>query len=312
MTSQSRLVCDARELSRPGIWRGLVVASFAAAAAVIYYQFVRRRQRKNRPKGEQARCYVAEENNDIQRDFDDAAQWVGESGSGLSNEAKLRLYGFFKQATAGDCTFTRPWGMEASLKWDAWAKIRGISQEEAMLKYVDTLKDIVPGWGPSSTALEGPVQKNIMGPVVSLMGCIGDPSKEHDVDSSTVGQFNEMITSGDVESVREALSLSPSLGFQRDKDGMTALHWAADRGELDIIQALLGLLGEGDVAVSRINAQDEEGNTPLHFAVMTENVEIARALVARGADSSVENEEGESPMMAAPSQPEWKEILTCS
>lgn len=312
MTSQSRLACDAREQRPSGIWRGLVVAGFAAAAAVIYFQFVRRRQRKVRPKGEQARSFVADVSDDVQQEFDDAVNWVGDSGSGLSNESKLRLYGCFKQAKDGDCTSTRPWGIEAAFKWDAWAKLRGTSQEEAMSNYVDTLKQLVPGWSPGATAPEGRAEKNMMGPVLSLMGCIGDPDKEDDVDSSTVGQFNEMIANGDVDSVCEALKLSPGLGFQADKDGMTALHWAADRGELEIIEALLVLLGEGDVATSRINAQDQDGNTPLHFAVMTENEEIARELVARGADSSMENEEGESPMVMAADQPGWKEILTCS
>lgn len=55
-----------------------------------------------------------------------------------SNETLLELYGLYKQATAGDVQGDRPGGFDfrGAAKYDAWAKRRGMSQEEAMQAYV--------------------------------------------------------------------------------------------------------------------------------------------------------------------------------
>lgn len=40
--------------------------------------------------------------------FDDATQYVMVSGEGFTDQQKLEFYGYFKQATVGDCNQTRP------------------------------------------------------------------------------------------------------------------------------------------------------------------------------------------------------------
>jgi diazepam-binding inhibitor (GABA receptor modulating acyl-CoA-binding protein) len=54
---------------------------------------------------------------------------------------KLEFYSLFKQATLGDVEGSQPWAvqLEARAKWDAWAKLKGMSKEEAMQKYIDLL-----------------------------------------------------------------------------------------------------------------------------------------------------------------------------
>ena len=59
-----------------------------------------------------------------------------------------------------------------------------------------------------------------------------------------------------------------------DKNGMTALHWAATKGHDDVAKILLG---NGANAVSR----DNSGQTP---AAWQGNIEIAELLLERGAD----------------------------
>lgn len=56
-----------------------------------------------------------------------------------SNEDKLNLYAFFKQATAGDCTTSRPgmFDLAGKAKWDAWTAQKGLSSEDAMTKYIE-------------------------------------------------------------------------------------------------------------------------------------------------------------------------------
>ena len=55
-----------------------------------------------------------------------------------SNEELLQLYGLFKQATEGDVTGSRP-GMldlKGRAKYDAWARRKGTSKDDAMKAYV--------------------------------------------------------------------------------------------------------------------------------------------------------------------------------
>nr|CAH7717888.1 unnamed protein product [Callosobruchus chinensis]CAH7751913.1 unnamed protein product [Callosobruchus chinensis] len=62
-----------------------------------------------------------------------------------SNELMLRFYSYFKQATQGPCTGTRPafWDVVGRAKYDAWKKLGDMSKEEAMAKYVNELHAIV-------------------------------------------------------------------------------------------------------------------------------------------------------------------------
>merc|ERR1712151_15782 len=101
---------------------------------------------------------------------------------------------------------------------------------------------------------------------------------------------------------------TPELAFQTDKDGMTPLHWAADRGVVDVARILVEMAGDSSVAVGRMNAQDESGDTALHYAVLTENLEIGELLIKRNADPSIENKEGDTPLALADNE-EWRTLF---
>ena len=75
---------------------------------------------------------------DLQGDFERATQEVKLLARRPSNDELLKLYGLYKQATAGDVTGERP-GMlavEARAKHDAWGKLNGLEVEDAMQGYV--------------------------------------------------------------------------------------------------------------------------------------------------------------------------------
>lgn len=72
------------------------------------------------------------------------AVWLIRNGpkrQGATTETKLKFYGLYKQATEGDVKGDRPWAvqLEARAKYDAWAKLKGMSAEEAKQQYVDLL-----------------------------------------------------------------------------------------------------------------------------------------------------------------------------
>lgn len=76
---------------------------------------------------------------DIKARFDEVCRTKGpEINQSGTNEQKLRAYSLFKQATAGDASGDRP-GMTqfvARAKYDAWAKLKGMTASDAMAAYV--------------------------------------------------------------------------------------------------------------------------------------------------------------------------------
>jgi diazepam-binding inhibitor (GABA receptor modulator, acyl-CoA-binding protein) len=63
---------------------------------------------------------------------------VKECKGSPTNEAKLELYGLFKQATSGDNDSSQPWAvqLEARAKWDAWTANKGMTQDAAKEAYI--------------------------------------------------------------------------------------------------------------------------------------------------------------------------------
>lgn len=60
------------------------------------------------------------------------------------NMTLLKMYGLYKQGSSGDAQGERP-GMTdfvARAKWDAWAAIKGLPQEEAQQQYIDLIADL--------------------------------------------------------------------------------------------------------------------------------------------------------------------------
>lgn len=74
---------------------------------------------------------------DLAARFEDAQKRAKELPKTPSNDQLLELYAFYKQATTGDVTGSRP-GMldlKGRAKFDAWTKKKGTSKDDAMMKY---------------------------------------------------------------------------------------------------------------------------------------------------------------------------------
>eukprot|EP00929_Paragymnodinium_shiwhaense_P069337 TRINITY_DN34982_c0_g1_i1.p1 TRINITY_DN34982_c0_g1~~TRINITY_DN34982_c0_g1_i1.p1 ORF type:complete len:360 (-),score=70.24 TRINITY_DN34982_c0_g1_i1:277-1284(-) len=315
-----------------------LVAGTALSAAAAYYLFWTRRSKPRRRQNDLGGPSLADEirealqreaaeagedgedadafRDDLAEHFQEACGYASsEAASALSNDVKLALYGCYKQATVGNCPPSKPWGMESGLKWDAWKAHSGESPATAMRGYMAVLDKAVPGWELGAVAAPRKGDKGMdggLGPCVSTMGNIGTQEEHDDVDETPIGQLCERIAASDVGAVEALLKKSPNLAFQRDKDGMSPLHWAADRGLVQVAALLLeaSRLGQGDAAGSRINARDDVGDTPLHYAVNSENLELARMLVSAKADPNVANDDGETAMALAQGSPAWNAVLT--
>jgi len=74
---------------------------------------------------------------DSKKLFDKAVKDVTKAKNDPGNDMKLRLYAHFKQATDGDVVGDKPGFTDfvGRAKYDAWTKLKGMSQEDAQKAY---------------------------------------------------------------------------------------------------------------------------------------------------------------------------------
>lgn len=87
-----------------------------------------------------------------------------------------------------------------------------------------------------------------------------------------------------------------------NKNGETVLHWAAYSRNPNIINALL--LDKTSLKI--INKQNKLGRTPLHFnALQWGNLEVAKALILQKADLNIKDNNGQTPLHYALAGRKW-------
>lgn len=59
-----------------------------------------------------------------------------------SNELMLNFYGNYKRVMEGECNISKPWGLVAAAKWQAWKDASAFSRDEAMQKYIDAVIEV--------------------------------------------------------------------------------------------------------------------------------------------------------------------------
>ena len=94
---------------------------------------------------------------------------------------------------------------------------------------------------------------------------------------------------GDVAGVRTLVAERADVNLPQG-DGMTALHWAARRGNSEMASAVLEA-GANVKAVTRLGSY-----TPLHLAAQEGHDGVVRALLARGADADAMTSTGAVPL----------------
>ena len=82
---------------------------------------------------------------DLKAEFEKATTDVKGLTERPDNDTMLRLYGLYKQGSEGDVKGPKPgfFDFVGSAKYEAWEKLQGTSQEQAMRKYVDLVKKLV-------------------------------------------------------------------------------------------------------------------------------------------------------------------------
>lgn len=199
--------------------------------------------------------------------FEKAVSFI--SGSNLSDvDTQLKLYGLYKQAMKGICTQPKPpiYDLKGRKKWYAWSEMGSMSKEEAMTSYINLVTTINPnietektGWVTVSTFANDEL------PLSENEKTISDWVKEGDLNKikTFIGNINV-----------------------NDCMGMAPIHWASDRGDLDILKFLV------ENHSADVNLQDSTGQTALHYAVSCSHEEICKYLVSMGASINIQDEDG--------------------
>ncbi len=81
---------------------------------------------------------------DLKAAFDKAMADSKNLSERPDNATLLKIYALYKQGSTGDNTEKKPGFSEmvARAKWDAWAKLKGTSQEDAMQQYIDLIAEL--------------------------------------------------------------------------------------------------------------------------------------------------------------------------
>ncbi|PRQ60477.1 putative FERM/acyl-CoA-binding protein, 3-helical bundle [Rosa chinensis] len=220
----------------------------------------------------------------------------------VSTEAQLQLYGLYKIATEGPCSVPQPSAlkMTARAKWQAWQKLGAMPPEDAMEKYIDIVSELYPTWtdglivkskgGDGSSV--GNDSKGPMGPVFSTF--VYEEGSGNDFKMDAIHAF---AREGEVDNLLKCIDSGVSVDA-KDSEGRTPLHWAVDRGHLNMAEMLVSRNAD-------VNAKDNEGQTALHYAAVCEREGIAEYLVKKNADTNVKDNDGNSPSDLCESKWPW-------
>jgi acyl-CoA-binding protein len=81
---------------------------------------------------------------DLKTRFEQAKQDVQALSERPDNDTLLRLYALYKQGSEGDVSGAKPgfFDFVATAKYEAWARLKGTTRDEARQKYVDLVKTL--------------------------------------------------------------------------------------------------------------------------------------------------------------------------
>lgn len=221
---------------------------------------------------------MAETESPLYQDFNKAAEYLKSHHDKLMPDVLLDLYAFYKQGVVGDCNVQKPgiFQMTSRAKWSAWDHLRGMSNDEAMQKYVDKIDDSFPQWrvsDPSET---------------TSTSWVATSRPHFDEDMDDVGKtLIDFVQDGNLTQVNEFLTrLKATEVNELDEQGMGLIHWCSDRGHEELLRMLLAHPGID------VNLRDEDGQTALHYSSSCGHLGCLKILVQAGADQSICDNEG--------------------
>uniref|UniRef100_A0A915Q0P6 Acyl-CoA-binding domain-containing protein 6 n=1 Tax=Setaria digitata TaxID=48799 RepID=A0A915Q0P6_9BILA len=203
----------------------------------------------------------------------------------VSREDQLYFYARYKLVTDGKAVITDPsrrprlYDIVSREKFDAWLSLSSMSRAEAMRQYIARLVELDLGWDASqSYRIRYGIRPSTM---------VDAESTETESSCMSMEQIEwfAALDEGNVEKLKDLLAANLGLLEEKDENQLTALHWASDRGKLELVDFLVN-------AGADVNIQDYSGQTPLHYAVSCSHRSVVDFLLKKGADPAVADFEG--------------------
>ena len=300
---------------------GITVSS--VFAFYIHGKVKKRRNRENISDGE-----LKEIDPTLRIQFEKSSTIAKSELKSLPGNDQLMLYGLYKQAKFGNAINTpapSKLNIVASAKYVAWTKFHSMPRDFAMLKYVEVVHHLVASTA-NGTRLGANVNRGGLfgmqqddnadiiydddsGEEIDFFSDDddndnekGEPSLSFGAQPSTLNHLAEdMIdvksnllhaaTLNNPERIKECISNGADVD-ERDENGQSALHLAADKG----FEACVNVLLE---AGADVNAADISGISVLEAAVIGGKLDVIKILVKAGADPDQEDMDGETPRSCA-------------
>lgn len=223
---------------------------------------------------------------DLKERFVNAAKFVESVTMQLDTSQLLELYSYYKQATQGKCNIGRPswFNITARQKWDVWNGLGDICQEDAMRKYINLITQLFPHW-------EEEVDTTSPTAGWVAVSCMAKVEPEVDDSEKTLSDW---VRDGNKTKVKQGIK-NDSID-QLDGEGLGPIHWAADRGNIDMLRFLIFDMK------ANIELKDQDGQTALHYAASCGHTDIVKYLIGLGANTTVKDADGATPLDIASDQ----------
>lgn len=236
---------------------------------------------------------------------------AAQSDAKLSNEQRLTLYAFFKQANLGTCSTEKPPSavdIAGRAKWESWSALGDMPKDSAKDQYVGVVQELFPPFDPTgANNARGPhpladkIKEASRDADMGMAGVVSMPTVDLTAPEWQVHEDRfHFASTGDMSKVEAVLTRGGAVDAT-DDEGRTMLHWAVDRSQTAVVELLLKHKASA-------NVQDADGMTPLHYAVNCEDEAMAQLLMEHGARPDIEDNDGETPLSCACSD-ELRSIL---
>ena len=220
------------------------------------------------------------EDDEVEVNFSQAAKYLEQHHRKIDQTNLLDFYGLYKQATVGKCNTPKPgiFNLQGKAKWSAWNSLGTMDQKVAMQNYVEKLSAIVPDW---DVAQDRPKSGWVSVSTHKVDDEIPDEEKT----------LIDFLKEGNLIKLKELLAnvdLKSDNWNELDEEGLGLLHWAADRGNEEILEFIINLPN------INVNLQDSDGQTALHYASSCGNKNCLLVLLKSGADKTIVDHDGQT------------------